>query len=65
LRNECATVEDYGIIHFFKGVAAIPRSAAWNLLCHSATDARDMTALKRNPPHGSSSDARGGGLRFA
>src|SRR3954447_16620485 len=27
------------ITHFFKGVASIPRAAAWNLLCHSVTDA--------------------------
>jgi hypothetical protein len=36
------------IIHFFKGVASIPRAAAWNLLCHSVTDAVVTTRLVRN-----------------
>jgi hypothetical protein len=48
LRNECATAGDYGIIHFFKGVASIPRAIAWNLLCHSATQAVVITRLVRN-----------------
>jgi len=34
-------------IHFFKGVASIPRAAAWNLLCHFATQAIVVTGLVR------------------
>jgi hypothetical protein len=36
------------IILFFKGVASIPRAAAWNLLCHSVTEAVVITRLVRN-----------------
>jgi hypothetical protein len=48
LRNECATAASYRIIHFFKSVASIPRAIAWNLLCHSATQAVVITRLVRN-----------------
>jgi hypothetical protein len=48
LRNECATAGDYEIPDFFKGVASIPRAAAWNLLCHSVTQAVVITRLVRD-----------------
>jgi hypothetical protein len=44
-RNECATAGDYGIVDFFEGVASMSRAVAWNLLCHSVTQARSRVGV--------------------
>jgi hypothetical protein len=58
LRNECATAGGYRIIDFFKGVASIPRAAAWNLLCHFATQASAVCAIALERVIQRSSDSR-------